>query len=40
MLEKTLENPLASKEIKVKEINPEYSLEALILNFQYCGHLM
>ena len=30
MLEKTLENPLDSKEIKpvnLKEINPEYSLE-------------
>ena len=40
MLEKTLESPLASKEIKVKEINPEYSLEALMLNFQYFGHLM
>ena len=40
MLEKTLENPLANKEIKGKEINPEYSLEALMLNFQYCGHLM
>ena len=40
MLEKTLESPLASKEIKVKEINPEYSLEALMLNFQYFGHLI
>ena len=24
----------------LKEINPEYSLEALILKFQYFGHLM
>ena len=33
MLEKTLESPLDSKEIKPvnrKEINPEYSLEGLI----------
>ena len=37
-LEKTLESPL---EI-LKEINPEYSLEGLILklNLQYFGHLM
>ena len=34
VLEKTLESPLDSKEIKsvnLKEINPEYSLEAPIL---------
>ena len=33
MLEKTLESPLDSKEIKsvLKEINPEYSFEALML---------
>ena len=24
----------------IKEINPEYSLEELILNLQYSGHLM
>ena len=44
-LEKTLENPLDSKEIKPvnpKEINPEYSLERLMLKlkFQYFGHLI
>ena len=45
MLEKTLESPLDSKEIKLsilKEINPEYSLEELMLKLklQYFGHLM
>ena len=45
MLEKTLESPLDRKEIKPvnpKEINPEYSLEGLILKLklQYFGHLM
>ena len=46
MLEKTLESPLDSKEIKPvnpkKEINPEYSLERLMLKLklQYFGHLM
>ena len=45
VLEKTLESPLDSKEIKPanpKGINPEYSLEELILKlkFQYFGHLM
>ena len=45
MLEKTLESPLNSKEINqsiLKEINPEYSLEGLMLKlkFQYFGHLM
>ena len=45
MLENTLENPLDSKDIKAvnpKEINPEYSLEGLImkLKLQYFGHLM
>ena len=44
VLEKTLENPLDSKEIKLvnflKEINPEYSLEGLMLKLQYFGHLM
>ena len=41
MLEKTLENPLDSKEIKHK-INPEYSLEGLMLKLklQNFGHLM
>ena len=35
VLEKTLESPLDCREIKTvnsKEINPEYSLEGLILN--------
>ena len=45
MLEKTLESSLDSKEIKqvdLKEISPEYSLEGLMLRlrFQYFGHLM
>ena len=45
MLEKILESPLDSKEIKpvnLKEINPEYLLEGLMLNLklQYFGHLM
>ena len=42
---KTYESPLDSKEIKSvnpKEINPEYSLEGLMLNLklQYFGHMM
>ena len=45
MLEKTLESPLGSKEIKPvnpKEIHPEYSLQGLMLKLklQYFGHLM
>ena len=46
LLEKTLENPLDSKEIQpvsvLKEISPEYSLEGLMLKLklQYFGHLM
>ena len=42
MLEKTLERPLDSKEIKPEEINPEYSLERLMLKLklQYFAHLM
>ena len=44
VLEETLERPLDSKEIKsiLKEINPEYSLEGLMLKLklQYFGHLM
>ena len=42
VLEKTLESPLDSKEIKpvnLKEINPEYSL-MLKLKLQYFGHLI
>ena len=45
VLEKTLESPLGSKEISqsiLKETNPEYSLEGLMLELklQYFGHLM
>ena len=43
VLEKTLESPLDSKEIKPvnpKEINPVYSLEGLVLKLQYFGQLM
>ena len=45
MLEKTLESPLDSKESNqsiLKEINPEYSLERLMLKWklQYFEHLM
>ena len=44
VLGKTLESPLDCKEIKpvLKEINPEYSLEGLMLKLklQYFGHLM
>ena len=45
MLKKTLGSPLDSKESNqsiLKEINPEYSLEGLMLKlkFQYFGHLM
>ena len=47
VLEKTLESPLDCKKIKpaiLKEINPEYSLEGLMLKLQlqlqYFGHLM
>ena len=43
VLEKTLENSLdtrRSNQSILKEINPEYSLEELILKLQYFGHLM
>jgi len=45
VLEKTLESSLDSKEIKsfnLNEINPDYSLEGLMLKLklQYFGHLM
>ena len=45
VLQKTLESPLDCKEINqsiLKEINPEYSLEGLMLKLkvQYFGHLM
>ena len=45
VLEKTLESPFDSKEIKpvnLEEINPGYSLEGLMpkLKLQYFGHLI
>jgi len=45
VLEKTVESPLDSKEFQpviLKEINPEYSLEGLMLKLklQNSGHLM
>ena len=46
VLGKTLESPLDSKGLSnqsiLKEINPEYSLEGLMLKLklQYFGHLM
>ena len=44
MLEKILENPLDSKEIKpiINEINPEYSWKGLMLKLkvQFFGHLV
>ena len=44
VLEETTESPLDCQEIKsiLKEINPEYSLEGLMLKLklQYFGHLM
>jgi len=43
VLEKNLESPLDSKKSKqsiLKEINPEYSLEELVLKLQYFGHLI
>ena len=43
VLEKTFESSLDCKEINqsiLKEINPEYSLEGLMLQLQYFGHLM
>ena len=41
VLEKTLQNPLDSKEIKPvnPKGNPSYSLERLMLKLQYFGHL-
>ena len=43
MLEKTLKIPLEeriSDQLILKEINPEYSLERLMLKLQHIGHLM
>ena len=39
----TLESPWTAKRLHqsiLKEINPEYSLEGLMLKLQYFGHLM
>ena len=44
VLQKTLESPLKiarrSNQSTLKEINPEYSLEGLMLKLQYFGHLI
>ena len=43
VLEKTPESLLDSKEIQpviLREINPEYSMEGMMLELQYFGHLM
>ena len=43
MLEKTLESPLTARRLNksvLKKINPEYSLERLMLTLQYFGQLM
>ena len=40
VLVKTLETPLRSNQSLLKETNPEYSLEGLMLKLQYSGHLM
>ena len=43
MLEKTLESPSDSREINqsiLKEKKSQWSLEGLMLKFQYLGHLM
>jgi len=42
VLEKVLESSLdkRSNQSTLKEINPQYSLEGLMLKLQYFGHLM
>ena len=43
MLGRLLRVPWTARKLNqsiLKEINPEYSLEGLILKFQYFGHLM
>ena len=40
VLVKTLESPLRPNHSLLKETNPEYSLEGLMLKLQYFGHLM
>ena len=39
-MEKTLENSRRANQSILKEINPEDSLEGLMLKLQYFGHLM
>ena len=42
VLDKTLESPLAARRLNhsiLKEIDPEYPLEVLMLKLQYFGHL-
>ena len=43
VLEKTLESPLVARrtnQLILKKINPEYSLEGLMLKLQYFSHVM
>ena len=43
VLEKTLESPWTARRSNqsiLKKINPEFSLEGLVLKLQYFGHLM
>jgi len=43
VLEKTLESPLVARRTNLlilKKINPEYSLEGLMLKLQYFSHVM
>ena len=43
VLKKTPESPLDSQEIKpviLRKINPEYSMEGMMLKLQYFGHLL
>ena len=43
VMEKTLQSPWTARRSNqsiLKEINPEYSLEGLMLKLQYFGHLM
>jgi len=43
VLEKTPESPLTARRSNqsiLREINPEYSLEGLVLKLQYFGYLM
>ena len=43
VLKRTLENPWTARRSNqsiLNEVNPEYSLEGLMLKLQYFGHLM